>query len=73
MGGSGEEVPIKRFLSLNIFISDCNRAILRAGEINIMMRPLDVPEVLIILGLLGALGLALYNRMHRDADAPKQR
>jgi hypothetical protein len=38
-----------------------------------MMRPLDVPEVLIILGLLGALGLALYNRMHRDADAPKQR
>jgi hypothetical protein len=33
-----------------------------------MMRPLDVPEVLIILGVLGGLGLALYNRMHRHPD-----
>jgi hypothetical protein len=36
-----------------------------------MMRPLDVPEVLIIAGVLGCLGLALYNRLRRHADGPK--
>ena len=38
-----------------------------------MMRPLDIPEVLIILGVLGGLGQAIYNRKHRQADAGKQR
>ena len=28
------------------------------------MRPLDIPEILIVLGMLGFLGLALYNGMH---------
>jgi hypothetical protein len=37
------------------------------------MRPLDIPEVLIILGLLGTLGLALYNWNHRKPDAHKHR
>jgi hypothetical protein len=37
------------------------------------MRPLDVPEVLIILGVLGGLGHAIYNRIHRHADADKER
>jgi hypothetical protein len=29
------------------------------------MRPLDIPEVLIVLGLLGTVGLAFYNWTHR--------
>jgi hypothetical protein len=33
---------------------------------------LDVPEVLIVLGALGAFGLAIYNWMHRHEDAGKQ-
>jgi hypothetical protein len=37
------------------------------------MRPHDVPEVLILLGLLGALGLALYNWTHRKMDAGRRR
>jgi len=36
------------------------------------MRPLDIPEMLIVLGLLGTLGLALYNWTHRkDARKPR--
>jgi hypothetical protein len=38
-----------------------------------MMRPLDVPEMLIILGVLGGLGLAIYNRLHREPEVPKRR
>jgi len=38
-----------------------------------MMRPLDVPEILIVLGVLGGLGHALYNRMHRRPHLPKER
>ena len=37
-----------------------------------MSRPLDVPEVLIILGVLGSIGLAIYNRMHRQTNVPKR-
>ena len=37
------------------------------------MRPHDVPEVLIILGLLGSIGLAVYNWTHRKADVHKHR
>jgi hypothetical protein len=37
------------------------------------MWPRDIPEVLIVIGLLGSLGLALYNWMHRGADAGKHR
>ena len=37
------------------------------------MRPLDVPEVLIILGLLGTAGLAVYNWMNRKAHLGKHR
>ena len=37
------------------------------------MRPLDIPEVLIVLGLLGTLGLAVYNWMHRKADVGRHR
>ena len=37
------------------------------------MRPLDIPEVLIILGLLGTIGLALYNWNHHRADVRKHR
>jgi len=36
------------------------------------MRPHDVPEVLIVLGVLGSLGLALYNWAHRKPDAGKR-
>ena len=35
------------------------------------MWPHDVPEVLIVLGLLGTIGLAAYNWMHRKRDAHK--
>jgi hypothetical protein len=35
------------------------------------MLPHDVPEVLIVLGLLGSIGLAVYNWMHRKRDAHK--
>jgi hypothetical protein len=35
------------------------------------MWPYDVPEVLILIGLLGSLGLALYNWMHRGANIHK--
>ena len=38
-----------------------------------MVRPLDIPEVLIILGTLGGFGLALYNWMHRQPDVRKHR
>jgi hypothetical protein len=37
------------------------------------MWPRDVPEVLIILGLLGSIGLAVYNLAHRRAESRKQR
>jgi hypothetical protein len=37
------------------------------------MWPHDIPEVLIVLGLLGSLGLAAYNWTHRKADARKPR
>jgi hypothetical protein len=37
------------------------------------MWPHDVPEVLIVLGLLGSLGLAVYNWMHRKEDVRKHR
>jgi hypothetical protein len=35
------------------------------------MWQLDVPEMLIVLGLLGTLGLAVYNWTHRKTDAHK--
>jgi len=35
------------------------------------MWPHDVPEVLIVIGILGSIGLALYNLMHRKSDARK--
>jgi hypothetical protein len=35
------------------------------------MWPHDVPEVLIVLGVLGAIGLAVYNWMHSKRDAHK--
>jgi hypothetical protein len=35
------------------------------------MLPHDVPEVLIVLGLLGTIGLAAYNWMHRKRDEHK--
>jgi hypothetical protein len=35
------------------------------------MWPHDVPEVLIVLGLLGSIGLAVYNWKHRKRDAHK--
>jgi hypothetical protein len=53
------------------FIFAFVQAILQSGEG--IMRPLDVPEVLIILGLLGSIGLAVYNWNHRKADARKHR
>jgi hypothetical protein len=37
------------------------------------MRPLDIPEVLIILGVLGTIGLAVYNWTHRKADVHRNR
>ena len=37
------------------------------------MWPHDVPEVLILLGLLGSIGLAVYNWLHRGADVRKHR
>jgi hypothetical protein len=37
------------------------------------MWPHDVPEVLILVGILGSIGLAAYNWMHRRADIRKQR
>lgn len=37
------------------------------------MWPHDVPEVLIVLGLLGSLGLGVYNWMHRKEDVRKHR
>lgn len=37
------------------------------------MRPLDVPEVLIILGLLGGVGLAFYNWTRHHADGRRHR
>jgi hypothetical protein len=37
------------------------------------MWPRDIPEVLIVLGLLGSLGLALHNWMHRAAEVREQR
>jgi hypothetical protein len=37
------------------------------------MLPHDIPEVLIVLGLLGSVGLAVYNWRHRGADIPKRR
>ena len=37
------------------------------------MRPPDVPEVLIALGLLGFIGLAIYNWTHRQQDVPRHR
>jgi hypothetical protein len=37
------------------------------------MGPLDVPEVLIILGLLGGLGLAAYNWTHHHPGIPRHR
>jgi hypothetical protein len=37
------------------------------------MWPHDVPEVLIVLGLLGSIGLAVYNWMHRKSDVGKPR
>ena len=37
------------------------------------MRPLDVPEVLIIIGILGLFGLILHNRPHRQPHVPKHR
>jgi len=36
------------------------------------MPPLDIPEVLIILGFLGCFGLAIYNWAQRHADASKR-
>ena len=36
------------------------------------MRPLDIPEVLIILGLLGSFGLAAYNWKHRKSDVSRR-
>lgn len=35
------------------------------------MRSLDVPEMLIIAGLLGTLGLAIYNWTHHKPNAHK--
>jgi len=35
------------------------------------MWPHDVPEVLIVIGILGSIGLALYNWVHRKSDARK--
>lgn len=36
------------------------------------MRPLDVPEILILLGIAGGLAWAVYNWIHRRArDAGK--
>jgi hypothetical protein len=37
------------------------------------MRPLDVPEVLIVLGFLGSIGLAVYNWTHRKPDVRRHR
>jgi hypothetical protein len=37
------------------------------------MWPHDVPEVLIVLGLLSSIGLAVYNWMHRKPDVRKHR
>jgi hypothetical protein len=37
------------------------------------MWPHDVPEVLIVLGLLGSIGLALHNWVHHRAEIRKQR
>ena len=37
------------------------------------MWPHDVPEVLIVLGLLGGIGLAVYNWAHRKEDARRHR
>jgi hypothetical protein len=34
------------------------------------MRSMDIPEVLIVLGFLGTLGLAIYNWMHQHRDVP---
>jgi hypothetical protein len=36
------------------------------------MGSLDVPEVLIGLGLLAALAWAVYNRLHPHTDAPRK-
>jgi hypothetical protein len=36
------------------------------------MWPHDVPEVLIVLGLLGSIGLAAYNWKHRKEDARRR-
>ena len=30
------------------------------------MRPLDVPEILIVMGLIAALAWAIYNWKHRE-------
>jgi hypothetical protein len=35
--------------------------------------PLDIPETLIMLGLPGSLGPAVYNWTHRRADDPGRR
>jgi hypothetical protein len=37
------------------------------------MRPLDIPEMLIVLGLLGTFGLAVYNWSQPKADVRKHR
>jgi hypothetical protein len=37
------------------------------------MWPHDVPEVLIVLGLLGSIGLAFYNWTRRKPDVPRHR
>jgi hypothetical protein len=37
------------------------------------MGSLDIPEVLIILGLLGSLGLAVYNWTHQHPNLPRHR
>jgi hypothetical protein len=36
------------------------------------MGPFDIPEVPIVLGLLGSLNLAAYKWMHRSADAAER-
>jgi len=35
------------------------------------MGPLDVPEVLIILGIIAGIAWAIYNWTHPDPHAPK--
>jgi hypothetical protein len=36
------------------------------------MRPLDVPEILILLGIVGVLAWAVHNWIHRRTGAPRK-